>query len=299
MYREVLDFLKMNDVEYKNGVSLATISPVRIGGEADIVAYPACEMQFFRLVQFLINENIKHKIVGRMSNVLFSDKKYRGVIIRSDRMSSFRIYGNILTVECGVALPYISLVLCSAGLHGFEGLSGIPGSIAGALIGNAGAFGYEISDSLIDVRCFDTRRERIIVFSKNELDFSYRSSFFKRYNFPILSARFALEERECAEIKAEMEKYREIRRKTQPTDQPSLGSTFKRPSDTVYAARLIDECGLKGFGIGGAQVSAKHAGFIVNRGGATALDYIELSDYVKERVLERFGVSLEREIEII
>ncbi len=299
MNREILDFLKMNDVEYKERRRLADVSPIRIGGEADIMAYPDSEEKLIGLIAFLENINIKYKIVGRMSNILFSDKGYRGVIIRTDRICEYSIDRNILSVSCGASLPLISDVLCRAGLSGFERLSGIPGSIAGALVGNAGAFGSEIADRLLDVKFLDIPSRELITLSRNELEFFYRTSSLKRMRAVILSARFSLTESDAFSIKGEMDRCREIRRKTQPIGIPSLGSVFKRPCENVYAAKLIDECGLKGYSIGGAQISKKHAGFIVNTGGATAENYIGLSNYAKGCVLDRFGIHLEREVEIV
>lgn len=299
MNREILDFLKMNDVEYKERLRLDGISPIRIGGEASVVAYPDSVEKLTRFSDFLKNTEIKHKIVGRMSNILFPDEKFDGIIIRTDRLSQYRIDRNILTVFCGASLPLISCALCKAGLSGFEQLSGIPGSIAGAIIGNAGAFGREIADRLLDVRYYDYVYGDVLTLSRNEAEFAYRSSGFKRMNAVVISARFSLNYSDTLSIKGEMDRCRQIRKSTQPTKQPSLGSTFKRPGENIYAAKLIDECGLKGYGIGGAQVSQKHAGFIVNTGGATAKEYVDLSDHVAGCVLDRFGIHLEREVEVL
>ena len=299
MNREILDFLKMNDVDYKEGQSLAKISPIKIGGVANIVAYPDSEVKLVRLIAFLEDVKMRHKIVGRMSNILFSKEGYDGVIIRTDRIDKYRIDGSILTTSGGVALPFISGILCRSGLSGFEQISGIPGSIAGAIIGNAGAFDTEISSRLTHVRYYDYSTDDVTTLDRYEIDFSYRSSKFKSIRSAVLSARFSLIPSDTLSVKTEMDRCRRIRLETQPTEMPSLGSTFKRPAKDIFAAKLIDECGLKGYRIGGAQISEKHAGFIVNTGGATAKNYIDLSNYAKACVLERFGIYLENEVEIV
>ncbi len=299
MYNELLNFLKVHDVEYKENTPLATISPIKIGGDAAFVVFADSEHKLVALVDFLVKLKIRYKILGRMSNVLPLDEKYDGVVIRTDRLASYTIVGESLTVSCGAGLPYVASILMNCGLSGFEGLSGIPGSIGGAILGNAGAFGSEISDRLINVRAYDLRRRRIIVLSRADCCFTYRGSVFKDGGYIILSADFLLCRKDAALIKADMDRCRNIRKNTQPYGLPSLGSTFKRPSEGIYAARLIDDCGLKGYTVGGAQISNKHAGFIVNIGGATAKDYIDLSSYAAKCVYDRFNIRLEREIEIM
>ena len=300
MYREIIDFLKLNDVEYKENLKLGEISTVGIGGTSDFVAYPDSKERLILLLSFLKNNKIRYIVVGRMTNVLFPDEKYSGVVIRTDRISSYTIQENVLNVDCGMTMPYLANALCKAGLSGFEGLSGIPGSIGGAIVGNAGAFGSEIADMLIDVDCFDFASGEVVCIPKSELIFSYRTSAFKQnMSLAILSARFKLCRRNPELIKADMNKFQQIRKSTQPIGQLSLGSTFKRCKSDMPAARLIDECGLKGVTLGGAQVSAKHAGFIVNTGVATAKDYLSLISYIKKCVQDKFGIILEPEIEVI
>ena len=299
MIREVSGFLKMNDVEYKEGKLLSNISPINIGGRADLVAYPNNENDFISLIAFLENIKISYKIVGRMSNILFGDDNYNGVVVRTDRINQYNLNRTILTASCGVSLPYIAKILCASGISGFERIAGIPGSIAGAIVGNAGAFDDDISSKLIIVKVYDPSDKEIYVLNSDEMEFSYRHSFFTGTDLVVLSAVFSLAEADSASVSMEMVRCAKIRAEMQPVGVPSLGSTFKRPGKDLFAARLIDECGLKGYMIGGAQISEKHAGFIVNRGGATARNYKELSDYAAECVLKRFGVRLEREVEIL
>lgn len=299
MHREILNFLKMNDVEYKEGFCLAEISPIKIGPKAFAVAYPKSFDELILLANFLNDYQIKYKILGRMSNVLFLDDFYDGIVIRTDRLNNFSVNQKELDASCGTSLPCLCNILCKAGLSGLEGLSGIPSSLGGALFGNAGAFGYEISNRVLDVVCYDEKTHEIITLLKDSIEFSYRRSLFKSSDYVILSARFLLSQSDEITIRNEMERCRKARFSSQPIDKPSLGSTFKRPKDGGFAASLIDGCGLKGYSVGGAQISTKHAGFIINNGGATAKDYVDLSNYVADRVYEKHKIRLEREIEII
>ncbi len=299
MNREIIDFLKMNDVEYKEELKLSKISPIKIGGAADTVAYPKSEEELVMLVEFLNKSINPYKILGRMSNVLPPDEKYGGTLIRTDRINTHSLDGNILEVGAGASMPTIAKILCDRGLSGFEGLSGIPGSIGGAVVGNAGAFGREISDLVIDLKIYDLEVKKIICLSADQCGFSYRDSDFKRRPWIILSVRLNLSRSDTFAVASEMNRIRQIRKNTQPTDKLSLGSTFKRPSESISAARLIDQCGLKSFSVGGAKVSEKHAGFIINNGGATAADYIQLSDLAAKCVYEKYNIKLYREIEIM
>ena len=299
MSREILDFLKMNDVEYKEELSLAEISPIRIGGKVKIIAYPNSEIKLVKLSAFLQENKIKHKILGRMSNVLPPDEGYNGIIIRTDRLNDICVNGDHAIVGSGIAMPRLARELCKCGLSGFEGLSGIPGSIGGAIVGNAGAFGREISDLIRTVRVFDPNLCEMVSMSPKECGFHYRDSYFKRTGLIILSTEMKMIISDSYTVGKEMKRISDLRRKTQPIDKPSLGSSFKRPSPGVSAARLIDECGLKGYSIGGATVSEKHAGFIINSGTATAKDYIDLSELIKKCVFEKYRINLEREIEIL
>ena len=299
MNREILGFLKMNDVEYRENVLLSSLSPIRIGNAAKIIAYPDSEAKIVNLLRFLWNNEIKYKILGRMSNTLPPDEKYEGVLIRTDRLKELSIRQDSLFVCAGASLSYVSVMLGSEGLSGFEAICGIPGSIGGAVSGNAGAFGREMSDLVESVRAYDIADDQIIDLTNAECHFNYRDSIFHEKDFLILSVRFKLIRSDKDSVIFQMRQVADIRKKTQPIDMPSLGSSFKRPSAGVSAAKLIDECGLKGFRIGGAAVSEKHAGFIVNLGRATAKDYIDLSDYVKKCVFEKYKIQLEREIEIM
>lgn len=299
MVGDVIRFLKMNEVEYKENSLLALVSPVKIGGYATLIAFPDNTEKLIKLSCFLDEIKYRYKILGRMSNVLMPDKKYDGLVIRTDRMRCYELNGDEITVSAGASLPYIALLLQRCGLSGFERLSGIPGSIGGGIVGNAGAFGSEISHALLSVAAYIPRERCVVHLKAEECGFSYRNSVFKSGEYILLSAEFRLVSSDPVTVMNEMTRCRELRLASQPTDMPSLGSSFKRPSADYSAAYLIDNCGLKGKRIGGAQISEKHAGFIINVGGATAKDYIALLDLAADSVLKKYSVHLEREVEIV
>ena len=299
MTEEILGFLKANDVKYTRDEYLSRLSTVKIGGMADFVAYPDSETKLIHLVEFLEEEKIEYKILGRMSNVLPPDDIYRGVIVRTDLMRRVDFQDNIIVAEAGISLPRFSSLCQDMSLSGLEELSGIPGSLGGSIFGNAGAYGREISDLVGGVRAYDVEKRAIFDIPIEKLGFSYRTSAFKQSRLVILSARLKLVCCDRENIRAKIGEISAKRRSSQPIDKPSLGSTFKRPNENVYPWRLIDSCGLRGFSIGGAGVSKKHAGFIVNQGNATSDDYLAVATYVKNTVQEKTGVTLEYEFEIL
>ena len=299
MTQEISDFFKMNDVKYRENFNLSLISPVRIGAQARFLAYPESSEDLIKVVDFLRNKKIKHKILGRMSNVLPPDNIYNGVIVRTDLLSYQLVKGTTVEVGAGLSLPYLAKITADAGLSGLEELSGIPGSIGGAIRGNAGAFGREISQLVSRVTVYNRQSSRVEQLRSDQIIFEYRRSGLIRDDVIILSAKLLLSRTDRATANELIQKYREKRMATQPVGQASLGSVFKRPAKDIYAAKLIDECGLKGRSVGGAKISEKHAGFIVNCGGATAADYLTLADCAKDCVYKKFGVTLEREFDVI
>lgn len=299
MVEFLIGFLKMNDVEYAENRLLRDFSSVGIGGMAPIIAFPDNTPKLCNIVCFLEKQKIKYKILGRMSNILPPDDDCSYAIIKTDKMSGFSIKDNKIVACAGTSLPYLTYKASREGLSGLEELSGIPGSLGGSILGNAGAFGREISDLVLSVTCYDSQNDKIITLSNGECDFSYRYSAFKENGLVILSAELSLISATGEKTKARIEEVRRARSLTQPVGEKSLGSTFKRTTDGISAAMLIDKCGLKGYSIGGAQISTKHAGFIVNTGLATASDYISLMKYTRRKVKEKFNIDLNEEIEII
>ena len=203
-----------------------------------------------------------------------------------------------VTVSSGMTNALLAKILLDNSLSGFEFAGGIPGTIGGAIYMNAGAYGAEMQNIVVSTKYLDLNTYEIKTIANNEHNFEYRKSIFQNLNTVILETTLKLQKGNKEEIKAKMQEYAEKRKATQPLDKPSAGSTFKRGTDFI-TAKLIDESGLKGYSIGGAQVSEKHAGFIINTGNATAKDIINLINYVKEKVYEKFGKTIEEEVRII
>ena len=298
MFETLFGFLKAKDVKYDTNVRVADISPVGIGGPCHAVVWPRDIETLVCVVEFLENNQKEYKIVGRMTNLLVGDLGYDGVIIRTDALRGFRVDRNRVYVECGATMPYIARRVAELGLSGLEELSGIPGSIGGMIICNAGAYGRDTSDVLKSVTLLDRRSGEVKTVDAGEISFSYRHSSLSSGACVVIAATVELSFDDSEHIRRTMTEFSNMRRDSQPYGMRSLGSTFKRPI-FGYASRMIDECGLKGYRIGGAEISDKHAGFIVNRGDATADDFLRLMTLARERVYERFGVVLEPEIEIL
>lgn len=297
--KEIIDFFKMNDVEYRENGDLSVISPIKIGCNALALVYPKSNEELIGICNFLQDLKIEHKIVGRMSNLLIARDYYNGVIIKTDLMRDYSVNKEYVKVSAGVSLPLLAVITSKAGLSGLEELSGIPGCIGASIRGNAGAFGREIGDVIRSVSAYDRRKKQIIYFTRDHIAFSYRSSSFMSEDIIVLDAELSLVSSSKESVQCRMEHFRRARASTQPKGVPSLGSTFKRPAKDISAAKLIDDCGFRGYRIGNAKISEKHAGFIVNCGGATASDYLTLADFVSNGVAKKFGINLEKEVEIL
>ena len=274
----------------------------QIGGPASAVCIPKNREQLSCLLSFLRKMQINHWFVGNGSNLLISDEGLKGVVILldSDFDGEFLISNTVLEAPAGKKLSSVCAAACRAELTGLEFAWGIPGSVGGAVYMNAGAYGGEMKDRLIWVEYLDLdgNIQRV---PAEKLNLSYRHSCFMEQEYQgvcIISAAFSLKKGEQAGIQAEMDRIIGQRKEKQPLDLPSAGSTFKRPQGT-YAAQLIDRCGLRGFSVGGAQVSTKHTGFVVNIGGATCQDVLELARQVKECVKEKTGFELEMEVRLL
>lgn len=279
----------------------------RIGGPAAFMVKPESIEQIQKTVTMLHNHQIPFYIVGNGSNLLVSDEGFSGVIIQlGERFSKYEFLheaessavdkNNIVyvKVQAGAMLGKLANVLASYSLTGFEFAAGIPGTIGGAVLMNAGAYGGEIKDILVRATLMD-RNGNILELAGNQMEFGYRTSIASRKGYIVLEAVFALK---TSAREAVLEKMKELaaqRREKQPLEYPSAGSTFKRP-EGYFAGKLISDAGLKGFTVGGAQVSEKHAGFVINIGNATAKDVIALTDVVHDKVLELYGVTLELEV---
>lgn len=273
-------------------------SHFRIGGPADALAVPTDEKQIIELVQWCFRNAIPFHVIGNGTNLLVRDKGVRGVVIKLD--SNFaRVTVNLpeITAQAGALLSTVAEAACQHSLKGFEFAAGIPGSIGGALVMNAGAYGGEMKDVVKRARVI-TAEGKVETWDAKRLDLSYRHSAVRAENALVLEVTIELVPGDCSEIRAKINELNRLRREKQPLAMPSAGSTFKRPPG-VAASRLIDEAGLKGYSIGGAQVSPKHAGFIVNTGGATCADVLALMAHVQKVVKDKFGVELEPEVHIL
>lgn len=269
----------------------------RIGGEADYFLTPENNEQVLAVLRYVKSEGIPYFILGNGSNLLVGDKGIRGAVIcLYKKMNKVECNGEYVTAQCGALLSKTASVAMSAELTGFEFASGIPGTVGGAVYMNAGAYGFEIKNVIDRVRYIDSDGEIKEIYGADDR-FGYRKSPFTGSDCIVLDCTFKLKMGDLENIKALTKDLTTRRVTKQPLDKPSAGSVFKRP-EGYFAGALIEEANLKGYTIGGAQVSEKHAGFIINAGGATAKDVLDLIEYIKETVLKRSGVKLEPEIKM-
>lgn len=270
----------------------------RIGGPADFYLCPHSTKEVQQTVQICKEENLPYFILGNGSNLLVSDKGYRGVIIQLwKNFSDISVKDCCITAKAGALLSKVAAEALEEGLTGMEFASGIPGTIGGAVFMNAGAYGGEMKDIIKEVKVLDDQGE-VRVLSNEEMKLGYRTSIVKEKGYTVLSAVLQLKKGDVSVIRETMEDLKNRRTSKQPLDMPSAGSTFKRP-EGYFAGKLIMDSGLRGFSVGGAQVSEKHCGFVVNKGGATAEDVTALIREVQTRVKEKFGVELETEVRFL
>lgn len=268
----------------------------RIGGPADYFIVPKSKEMVLEVLKLCREWKIPVYVVGNGSNLLVGDKGFRGVILHIGRqMSSLWLEGNNrVRAQAGVMLSKLSREAAVKGLSGLEFASGIPGTLGGAIAMNAGAYGREIKDVLVEASVINEKHQ-IAVLTNEEMNFGYRNSVAGEKGYIVLEAVFALEQGNTDDILEKMRELNKRRQDKQPLNLPSAGSTFKRP-EGYYAGKLIEDAGLKGFRVGGASISQKHCGFAVNDGNATAADVSRLMEEADKRVFERFGVHLEPEV---
>ena len=291
-----------DNIEVKYNEPLCKHSTFRIGGCADYAIFPQNTNEMIFALNVCKNSGIRYIIVGNGSNLLFDDKGYCGAVIFTSKMCSCEYIHKegavYLKAECGKMLTELS---GDSGkkhsLCGFEFAYGIPGTIGGAVYMNAGAYGGQMSDIIYETEYYDISDGKIKVLSKEEQNFSYRHSVFQEHpEYIVISTTLKLSVGDPEQIFALMNKNMSARKEKQPLELPNAGSVFKRPADNVFAGKLIEDSNLKGYTIGGAQVSEKHAGFIVNVGGATCGDVLALINHVRAVVAENYGINLESEI---
>ena len=271
----------------------------RVGGKASYFVEPENVEGVCKVIKLLKKDNKPFFVMCNGSNLLVTDEGYDGVIVKlGSKLSNIVVSGNKLTVEAGALLTRVSRLACDRGLTGMERLSGIPGTIGGAVVMNAGAYGAEIKDVIVSAKVLDVETGDILILSREELNLSYRHSIIMEKKYIVLEAQFLLAEGDKDEIINIVNECTAQRKSKQPLEYGSAGSTFKRP-EGHFAGKLIQDAGLAGYTVGGAQVSEKHCGFVINRDNATATDVLSVINHVQERVLEQFGVKLELEVYIL
>ncbi len=272
----------------------------KIGGMADIFVNVKKEDDVKKVLEYSDENQIPLTIIGNGSNLLVKDGGIRGIVLRVD-IEEFYLEKKdeeyIVTVGAGIKNGYVAQKLLIEEIEGFEFAAGIPGSIGGAIRMNAGAHGGEMKNIVLETKCID-KKGNIKILSNEEQKFEYRNSIFSTNEYIILSTKLRLNKGIYKEIKSKMDEYSVWRKEHQPLEYPSAGSTFKRGEDFI-TAKLIDECGLKGYNIGGAEVSTKHAGFVVNKGDAKAKDVLNLTKYISQMIYEKFGKKVELEVQVI
>ncbi|MCH5344582.1 MAG: UDP-N-acetylmuramate dehydrogenase [Acetatifactor sp.] len=273
---------------------LAGHTTFRVGGPAECLIAIESDEQLRKLQRYLRMVDIPFFVLGNGSNTLVRDAGYSGIILQvGKKMSSIRVDGDCIVAQAGALLSQVAKEALEHGLTGLEFASGIPGTVGGAVVMNAGAYGGEMSQVVTDVTVLNSEGE-ILVLDNATMEFGYRYSTIRHQPFVVTNVSFQLKAGDQEQIRTKMEELAARRREKQPLEYPSAGSTFKRP-EGYYAGELIMKAGMRGFQIGGARVSDKHCGFIVNVGNATAADILDVIAEVQERVKERFGVALEME----
>lgn len=288
--------LKELNMDYRTDLTLAELSTFKVGGPADVVFYPDTVEQCAALIRWAKENGEELIYLGNGSNVLGSDKGCRACILKTDRLSNLELLGdNIIRVGAGVRTVKVSSFAAKKALSGLEFLYGIPGSVGGAVFMNAGAYDGCMEQVVLRTRYLD-ENGNLCVLEKEQHDFGYRKSFFMNHpEYLILETELQLNDGVTEVILAKIEELQQRRRDKQPLEFPSAGSTFKRP-EGYFAGKLIQDAGLRGYAIGGAQVSEKHCGFVINKGNATGNDVRQLICFIKEKVKDQFGVELECEV---
>jgi len=284
-----------NVITIKYNEPMSRHTTFRIGGPADLYLIPKNQEALIHLCNMLRSTESRAFFLGNGSNVLFDDEGFRGAVVSLGGLCGIRVDGNTITADSGALLSAVCKNAKEYSLTGLEFAYGIPGSVGGAVYMNAGAYNGEISHVLTESTYLDLDDGTVHTIDLNSHNFGYRESIYKRSHFVILSASFKLKEGNKDEIGEVMNDFMNRRVTKQPLEYPSAGSVFKRYPGR-FTGQMIDECGLKGFSIGGAAVSEKHAGFIINKGGATASDVRSLIEHIKKSVFDKFGCAIECEV---
>ena len=291
--------LARSGVQAEREYPLSQHSSFRIGGCAALAIFPKTRDEMIRSLQLLTEYGVPYVTVGKASNVVFDDKGFAGAVLFTTAFRDISVENGLIRASAGASLYSVAVTAAQHGLSGLEFAHGIPGTLGGGVLMNAGAYGGSLSDVCVQSEYFDAQSGAIKELSGQAQNFSYRSSIYlSNPSYTILGATLAGKPDDPESIRARMDDYKNRRRASQPLEYPSAGSVFKRP-EGHFAGKLIEDCGLKGLRVGGAEVSQKHAGFIVNRGGATCEDVKRLVARIQAAVLEKTGVMLEPEIRFI
>ncbi len=294
MLKGLIEYCEENLIEFKLNEPMKCHTSFKIGGEADIFISVSSATALIGVIEKCGEYSIPYFIIGKGSNLLVSDNGIRGAVISLSGLNKITACGEIITCDTGVALSELCRFSLENSLSGLEFAYGIPGSVGGAVFMNAGAYGGEMADIIVSAECLTKAGEKITV-NAEDMDLGYRKSIFKQNGMIVLNVTFKLEKGSKSEIEAKMNDFICRRRDKQPLEYPSAGSFFKRPEGN-FAGALIEKNGLKGFKVGGAQVSEKHAGFVINCGGATCKDVNELGKQVAEKIFMAENILLEREV---
>jgi len=281
----------------KENESMKAHTSFKVGGCTDVLLIPSTTEKMIEIVNRINDESREYMIIGKGTNIIVSDKGIRGIVIKTTGITDIKKNDTLIIVDAGVNLAKLAHIAYENGLSGLEFASGIPGTLGGAIHMNAGAYDGEMKD-IIEYTEYINNRGELTRITNSEHEFKYRESVFQSNDKIILRAGLRLTKGIKEEIKGKMHDFNKKRKEKQPIEMPCAGSVFKRP-EGHFAGKLIEDAGLKGFSIGGAMISKKHCGFIVNTGDATSGDILELIEYVQKEVLKKFNVKLEREVKII
>ncbi|SFD22032.1 UDP-N-acetylmuramate dehydrogenase [Clostridium uliginosum] len=285
------------DTQIQLSAKMSEHTHFKVGGPVDILLTPNTKQQIAESIKICKSNNIPFYVIGNGSNILVKDSGIRGVVIKLCELNIIERKQNIIKAQCGALLKDLSEEALGASLTGFEFACGIPGSVGGAVFMNAGAYDGEISYVIQEAEVIDDNGN-IIVLTKDELQLGYRTSLVMQKGYVVISATFCLQDGEKEKVKNRVFELTKRREERQPLEFPSAGSTFKRP-EGYFAGKLIQDAGLKGFTIGGAAVSEKHSGFVINKGNASAKDILAVIKHVQEEVKKQFGVELHPEVRIL
>lgn len=295
-FTSYINYLGDCGIDFRTDEAMSSHITFRIGGEAKLFIIPDTLDKLVLSVKGARRYGVRSFVMGKGSNILFDDEGFSGAVISTEKLNSIEITDNVLCCQCGASFTGAAAVARDAGLSGLEFAYGIPGAVGGAVVMNAGAYGGEVSAVLTESTYYDPVSDEIHVAALSEHCYGYRESMYRdNPGRVVLSCKFSLVPRPVDEIRAQMNEYMDRRRSKQPLEFPSAGSVFKR-APGHFTGKLIEDLGLKGYRIGGAEVSEKHAGFIINRGGAASEDVLWLIEFIKQRVRDAYGIELEEEL---